>query len=88
MGFMAYGAEYPSMRRHYAGSALILLFTLSFAQDLAFCHPRWPEERLYLEQEGEELDGTKPSYFNDAWNIFDWVKKSELNLFALKLAIL
>ncbi|KAH9499868.1 hypothetical protein Btru_076794 [Bulinus truncatus] len=42
-------------------------------RDLKFCHPRWPEEKKYLENEKEELEKARPKYFSDAWNIFDWL---------------
>lgn len=42
-------------------------------KDLKFCHPRWPEERKYLEMELREISELGISYFNDAWNYFDWV---------------
>ncbi|CAG5133070.1 unnamed protein product, partial [Candidula unifasciata] len=41
--------------------------------DMKFCHPRWPEERKYLEMEIEALEQQKPKYFHDMWNIFDWI---------------
>ena len=42
-------------------------------RDLQFCHPRWPEERKYLEMERNEIAESGISYFNDSWNYFDWV---------------
>lgn len=42
-------------------------------KDLSFCHPRWPEERKYLEMELREIADSGISYFNDAWNYFDWI---------------
>lgn len=42
-------------------------------QDLKYCHPRWPEERKYLEMERDDVANSGISYFNDAWNYFDWV---------------
>ena len=42
-------------------------------KDLKFCHPRWPEERKYLEMELREIADSGISYFNDAWNYFDWI---------------
>jgi hypothetical protein len=42
-------------------------------KDLHFCHPRWPEERKYLEMELREISESGISYFNDAWNYFDWI---------------
>lgn len=47
-------------------------------RDLAYCHPRWPGERLYLMQEIDTLKNLEPSYFKDAWNIFDWITYSIL----------
>ena len=41
--------------------------------DLEFCHPRWPGERLYLMQEIDSLHRLDPSYFKNAWNVFDWL---------------
>ncbi|XP_076100764.1 uncharacterized protein LOC143069822 isoform X3 [Mytilus galloprovincialis] len=40
--------------------------------DLQYCHERWPEERLFLLSEKEDLKERDPSYFSDFWNIFDW----------------
>lgn len=42
-------------------------------KDLEYCHPRWPEERKYLEMERNDVAESGISYFNDAWNYFDWV---------------
>lgn len=42
-------------------------------KDLEYCHPRWPGERLYLMQEIDILRQQEPTYFKDAWNIFDWI---------------
>ncbi|XP_032236009.2 transient receptor potential cation channel subfamily A member 1 isoform X2 [Nematostella vectensis] len=42
-------------------------------KDLQYCHPRWPEERKYLEMELREIADSGISYFNDAWNYFDWI---------------
>lgn len=42
-------------------------------KDLQFSHPRWPEERKYLEMERNDILDSGISYFNDAWNYFDWV---------------
>ncbi|BFZ16281.1 hypothetical protein BsWGS_19321 [Bradybaena similaris] len=41
--------------------------------DMKFCHPRWPEERKYLEMEIQAMEQQKPKYFHDMWNIFDWI---------------
>lgn len=42
-------------------------------RDLQFCHPRWPEERKYLEQEIEDNEQSGISYFSNSWNYFDWI---------------
>lgn len=42
-------------------------------RDIKFCHPRWPEERAYIEREIAELAELKPSYLVDWWNYFDWL---------------
>lgn len=41
--------------------------------DLEFCHPRWPGERMYLMQEIDSLRHQAPSYLKDAWNFIDWL---------------
>ena len=41
-------------------------------RDIQYCHPRWPEERAYIEREIAELAELKPSYLVDWWNYFDW----------------
>ncbi|XP_013392770.1 uncharacterized protein LOC106160659 isoform X2 [Lingula anatina] len=38
-----------------------------------FCHPRWPEEKEYLEKEMENLDEQKANYWSNFWNVFDWI---------------
>ncbi len=40
-------------------------------RDIDYSHPRWPEERRYLQREISELEEVKPSYFVDWWNWFD-----------------
>ena len=42
-------------------------------RDIEFCHPRWPEERAYIEREIAELAELKASYLVDWWNYFDWL---------------
>ena len=36
-------------------------------EDIKYCHPRWPEEKLFLENEKELLDQFKSNYFQDFW---------------------
>ena len=42
-------------------------------RDLQFCHPRWPDERNYLESELRQLRSFQRTYFRQPWNIFEWV---------------
>ncbi|XP_077991605.1 uncharacterized protein LOC144445836 [Glandiceps talaboti] len=46
--------------------------TAELERDLEYCHPRWPQERIYLEREIKEMDEMAPNYFSDSWNYFDW----------------
>ena len=41
-------------------------------RDLKFAHPRWPEERDYLEREIRQCEDYRSSYFRDHWNLLDW----------------
>ena len=41
--------------------------------DLEYCHPRWPGEYNYINQERTSLHSQNVSYFHDNWNYFDWV---------------
>jgi hypothetical protein len=41
--------------------------------DLEYCHPRWPGEYKYINQEKKSLHSQNVSYFQDNWNYFDWV---------------
>ncbi|KAK7101068.1 uncharacterized protein [Littorina saxatilis] len=53
-------------------------------QDLKFCHPRWPEERAYLESELAALKRrTKVKYFTDMWNFVNWTSYVWLALSAV-----
>ena len=36
-------------------------------EDIKFCHPRWPEEKNFLENEKIDLDRFKSNYFKDFW---------------------
>ncbi|XP_070554969.1 polycystin-2-like protein 2 [Ptychodera flava] len=40
--------------------------------DMADCHPKWPQEKEWLDNEIEDINKMKASYFHDYWNIFDW----------------
>ncbi|XP_066927224.1 uncharacterized protein [Clytia hemisphaerica] len=43
-------------------------------RDLDYCHPRWPEEKRYLDGELERLRRKKSgSYFADGWVVIDWM---------------
>ncbi|XP_071954091.1 uncharacterized protein [Antedon mediterranea] len=41
-------------------------------KDLKFCHPRWPQEKSYLECEIDFVESKGPSYFSEFWNYLDW----------------
>ncbi|XP_072170582.1 uncharacterized protein [Diadema setosum] len=41
-------------------------------RDYDYAHPRWPQEKQYLDQEIAAIKDKSPSYFADAWNGFDW----------------
>jgi len=46
----------------------------SVDRDVEFCHPKWPEERTYIDQELERIQHSKAGrYFGNAWNIMDWM---------------
>ncbi|XP_072894931.1 uncharacterized protein [Hemitrygon akajei] len=55
--------------------------TQEIMKDLNLCHPRWPEEEAYLKKQLSALDDMHPHYYNDFWNLFDWMVY--LLLFAL-----
>ncbi|KAL5020929.1 hypothetical protein ScPMuIL_000084 [Solemya velum] len=42
-------------------------------EDEKYCHNQWPEEGEFLISEKVKLDKLRPKYFNDYWNIFDWI---------------
>lgn len=42
-------------------------------RDLQYCHPRWPEERRYLNSEMELIRSSSLSYLKNGWNIFEWL---------------
>ena len=46
--------------------------TKEVEKDLEFCHPRWPEEKNYIQTEIEQIRSYKRIYFQDGWNIFEW----------------
>jgi hypothetical protein len=48
--------------------------------DMPYCHPRFPDEREYLEKEVEKLGDSAPAYFSETWNYIDWL--SYLSLLA------
>lgn len=50
-------------------------------RDFAFCHPRWPQERTFVEQELKRIKHDKGnSYFSDAWNYIDWTTYAMLTV--------
>ncbi|XP_066553163.1 transient receptor potential cation channel subfamily V member 5 isoform X2 [Amia ocellicauda] len=36
-------------------------------------HPMWPEERKYLEEQLKAILRIRSGYFQDPWNVFDWL---------------
>ena len=47
--------------------------TRHLEKDLQYCHPRWPEERKYLESELAQIRTFQRTYFREPWNIFEWI---------------
>ncbi|XP_028395796.1 transient receptor potential cation channel subfamily V member 3-like [Dendronephthya gigantea] len=41
-------------------------------EDLSFCHPRWPQEELYLKSEIKAIRDTPLISSGDSWIYFDW----------------
>uniref|UniRef100_A0A667XAH7 Si:ch73-193i2.2 n=1 Tax=Myripristis murdjan TaxID=586833 RepID=A0A667XAH7_9TELE len=41
--------------------------------DLKRCHPMWPEEKLFLQEQRKQIHKLRGSYRQDLWNIFDWL---------------
>ena len=60
---------YGSRKEH---QSWIAWKTTDLSRDKEFCHPRWPEELRYLEQELKSLRGQRALLFKDAWNHFEW----------------
>ncbi|XP_029109927.1 transient receptor potential channel pyrexia-like, partial [Scleropages formosus] len=50
-----------------------LWFEHRIHEDLCCTHPMWPEERHFLEEQIKLVKKMKPSYFQDLWNVFDWL---------------
>lgn len=47
--------------------------TRQVERDIDYCHPRWPEERKYLDSELRQISSYQRTYFRDPWNIFEWI---------------
>ena len=60
---------YGSRREH---QSWIAWKTTDLSRDKEYCHPRWPEELRYLEQELKTLRSQRALLFKDAWNHFEW----------------
>ena len=60
---------YGSRKEH---QSWIAWKTTDLSRDKEYCHPRWPEELRYLEQELKSLRGQRALLFKDAWNHFEW----------------
>ena len=42
-------------------------------RELQFCHPKWPQERKFVEMAISSTRNKKRSYFHDEWNFVDWL---------------
>ncbi|XP_065664110.1 transient receptor potential cation channel subfamily A member 1 [Hydra vulgaris] len=40
-------------------------------RDLEFCHPRWPQEKVFIESEMKAVRSKKKNFLSDPWNVFD-----------------
>ena len=47
--------------------------TRQVERDIDFCHPRWPEEKKYLDSELQQIRTYQRTYFRQPWNIFEWI---------------
>ncbi|XP_065055381.1 transient receptor potential cation channel subfamily A member 1-like isoform X4 [Rhopilema esculentum] len=47
--------------------------TRQVERDIDYCHPRWPEEKKYLDSELQQIRTYQRTYFRDPWNIFEWI---------------
>ena len=47
--------------------------TREIEKDIDYCHPRWPEERKYLDSELQQVRTYQRTYFREPWNIFEWL---------------
>ena len=47
--------------------------TRGMQRDLEFCHPRWVQEKAFVEREIRMTRERKKTYFQDVWNYFDWL---------------
>ncbi|XP_061418323.1 transient receptor potential channel pyrexia-like isoform X3 [Lethenteron reissneri] len=43
------------------------------SQNLRFCHPCWPQEKIYLEQELKKINKVKAKYFVGFWSFLHWL---------------
>ena len=41
-------------------------------RDAPFCHPRWPEDKHFIDSEIKQIRSYKRTYFRQGWNIFEW----------------
>ena len=47
--------------------------TREVQRDFQFCHPRWVQEKAFVEREIQLTRGRKKAYFQDVWNYLDWL---------------
>ncbi|XP_074503582.1 transient receptor potential cation channel subfamily V member 6 isoform X6 [Sebastes fasciatus] len=48
--------------------------------DLCCSHPMWPQERVFLLDQNEQIHRMRGSYSQDLWNVFDWLVYSLLTV--------
>lgn len=42
-------------------------------KQIPYCHPRWKEERGFLDKEVTRIEKYKSTFWRDPWNIFEWI---------------
>ena len=65
-------------RSRHENQRWVVWRTKELKKDLRYCHPKWPEEQRYLDQEIKSLDEHKPLIFHDSWNYLEWITCSML----------
>ena len=47
--------------------------TRQLNRDMDYCHPRWSQEKTFLESEMKAVRTRKQGLLSDPWNIFDFL---------------